>query len=114
MLVQPFIENALKHGLLHKSPDQLKRVEIIFKMTDILTCVVQDNGVGRARAKEIKARQNTTHESFSVQAIRTRFEILKDHLNLDIGVRYEDLYENSAPIGTKVILRLPFKRTFLT
>jgi len=107
MLVQPFIENAIKHGLLHKNGD--KELSIVFEQTDVLTCTITDNGIGRIKAREIKERQNKAHESFSVQAIKSRFEIMQDLYKSTLGVEYEDLYENGVATGTKVILRLPFK-----
>lgn len=107
MLVQPFVENAIKHGLLHKRGD--KELTIVFEQTDVLTCTITDNGVGRDKAREIKERQHKAHESFSVQAIKSRFEIMQDLYKSSLGVEYVDLYENEAPIGTKVVLRLPFK-----
>lgn len=107
MLVQPFVENAIKHGLLHKSGD--KKLSIVFEQTDILTCTITDNGIGRTKSKEIKDRQRKSHESFSVGAINRRFEIMQELYKTDLGVRYEDLYDSGMACGTRVVLRLPFK-----
>jgi hypothetical protein len=110
MLIQPFIENALVHGLLHKEGE--KKLKISFKLNDHLICIVEDNGVGRAHAKAIKERQRTDHESFSVQAIRKRFEILSSHFQGELGYTYEDLEENGKPTGTRVILQIPVRHKF--
>jgi len=110
MLVQPFIENAIKHGLLHKTGE--KQLSVIFEQTDVLICTIIDNGVGRAKAREIKKRQQRSHESFSVKATKSRFEIMQDLYKSHLGIEYEDLYENSVPVGTKVVIRLPFKHKY--
>jgi LytS/YehU family sensor histidine kinase len=110
MLIQPFIENALLHGLLHK--EGLKKIHIKFTLTDVLICEIVDNGIGRVKSKEIKERQRLEHESFSTNAIKNRFDILERHFGGSLGFVYEDLYENGHASGTKVILKIPIKRMF--
>lgn len=110
MLVQPFIENALVHGLLHRTGAKWIRLE--FELGEILTCTIIDNGVGRAKAKLIKERQRSDHESFSVNAIRTRFEILQRYHDGVLGFEYEDLFVDGEATGTKVVLRIPVKHKF--
>ena len=110
MLVQPFVENAIKHGLLHK--DGLKKLEITFVKNEILYCTITDNGIGRKKAQEIKERQQKNHQSFSVNATKGRFEIMKSHYQQDLGVVYEDLMEDNVPAGTKVIINMPFKQNY--
>lgn len=110
MLIQPFIENALVHGLLHK--EGRKELTIRFYMTESLICEITDNGVGRERAREIKARQRSQHESFSGNAIKRRFDILGDHFQKELGFTYEDLEHNGIACGTKVILKLPVKHKY--
>lgn len=105
MLIQPFIENALLHGLLHK--EGLKELIITFKQESQLICIIEDNGVGREKAREIKLRQGANHESFSGQAIKKRLEILSQQFKEEVGVVVEDL-----PIGTRVILKIPVKYKF--
>jgi len=110
MLVQPFVENAIKHGLLHK--DGLKKLTISFSKDTILHCTITDNGIGRKKAQEIKNRRQKSHQSFSVNATRSRFEIMKSHYQQDLGVRFEDLMDNEGASGTKVIINMPFKQSY--
>ncbi len=110
MLIQPFVENALIHGLIHREGP--KRLDIRFELGETLICTVQDNGVGREKAREIKARQGAAAESFSGAAIRKRFAILRAHFEGELGFEYEDLMENGLPLGTKVTLQIPVKRRF--
>lgn len=110
MLIQPFIENALVHGLLHREGE--KRLSIRFKLEETLQCVIEDNGVGRAKAKEIKIRQRSEHESFSGHAIKKRFSILSSRFKEELGFKYEDLTENGLPSGTRVTLSIPVKHKY--
>lgn len=110
MLIQPFIENALIHGLLHK--EGLKTIKIEFELDHMLICRITDNGVGRKKSAEIKMRQRSNHESFSGSAIKRRFEILSHHNHVSVGYEYQDLEENGEASGTMVTIRIPVKRKF--
>jgi hypothetical protein len=110
MLIQPFIENALIHGLLHK--EGLKKIDILFKLDKQLICEITDNGVGRVKSAEIKNRQRSDHESFAIGAIKKRFEILEKYFNGALGFEYIDLMDGETVLGTKVILRIPIKHKF--
>lgn len=110
MLIQPFIENALIHGLLHKEGE--KKLSILFELNEILICKIEDNGIGREKAKAIKIRQRNNHESFSVKAIKKRFDILSETLNGSFGYSYEDIKEDGVVVGTRVTLSIPIKHKF--
>ena len=109
MLIQPFVENAVRHGLMHKKG--FKKVRVSFELGDALICVIEDNGIGRSAAKKIKDRQKS-HQSFSVESIKTRFEILQEIYGGNLGITYEDLEENGRALGTRVVLTIPIKRIY--
>lgn len=102
MIIQPFVENAIKYGLLHKI-DEIKVLEIKFSQTDVFECVIYDNGIGMENAKKIKEVNNRTHQSFSTNAIKERLTLLKDYYKTDIGFEYLPV-----DIGTKVIVKIPY------
>ena len=110
LLIQPFIENALVHGLLHREGE--KRLRISFRIEDVLVCIIEDNGIGREAAGKIRQRQRSDHESFSGTAIRRRFEILSSAFGGAFGYEYEDLSEDGNATGTRVTLRIPVKQQF--
>lgn len=111
LIVQPFIENALVHGLLHKKG--LKTLSITFEHNDNqLKCTIIDNGVGRKRAQEIQERQGQLHESFALGAIKKRLEILGTALGVKLGFETTDLYQNGLASGTKIEVVIPFKSRF--
>ncbi len=106
MIVQPFIENSLIHGLLHKQGE--KRINITFQLKDkYLECTVVDNGIGRKESEIIRKRQGKKHDSFSLEAIKKRFNILSKQYIIDAKYEIIDLDE-----GTKVIMNLPYKKIF--
>lgn len=109
MLIQPYVENALKHGLLHKAGE--KRLEIEMKLENgIFSCVVTDNGIGRKKSQEMKDRQNKLYDSFSGSSLNTRMEILKKHFGGEIGIEIVDLYDESGvAMGTQVVLKAPYR-----
>lgn len=110
MIIQPFIENAIVHGLLHKAGE--KKLTINFELKETLICIIEDNGVGRKKAKAIKDRQRSDYDSFSVKATRKRFDILSSLYPGQFGVIYEDVVVDGIESGTKVKLSLPIKLKF--
>lgn len=105
MLIQPYVENALKHGLLHKKNNRFIKIEFSHnQLENEVICVVLDNGVGREKASELNKNK---HKSFATKANLNRLELLNKERDKNIGVIIEDLYENNNPTGTKVTLRIP-------
>ncbi len=105
MVIQPFVENAIKHGLLHKTG--IKKLTIRFEQSTILTCTVEDNGIGRKASEELKSKKST-HQSFATSAIAKRFTLLKDYYKMDLGFVYEDIINDTILEGTRVIIKIPF------
>ena len=108
MLIQPFVENAIKHGLLHKEGQRDLKISIDLK-DEVLWCRIEDNGVGRKRAEEIKKRKGGDHKSFSVAATMDRLDVLKSVFDQEFFIEYEDL-ENEK--GTIVHIQMPFRRKY--
>ncbi len=89
MLLQPYVENALWHGLMHKNGD--RKLLIDFKRIDeeVFRCTIDDNGIGRLKSYELKAQQSKAkrHESKGLKISRDRLEVLKKqghHVLLEI------------------------------
>lgn len=107
LLIQPFIENAIKHGLLHKKGPKYIRVE--FKLKDHLVCTIRDNGIGRKAAQEIQKRRALSHTSFAQKSIEDRFKLLRKIYGKSIGLTYIDVESESVSAGTTIILSMPYK-----
>ncbi len=109
LLIQPFLENALVHGLMHKHG--AKRLDVEFKVKDeCVECRIMDNGIGRKRAKEILDRQRGEHKSFATEAIEQRLNLINEQSDSKIAsYKIKDLYKQGEPSGTLVIVTLPIR-----
>lgn len=106
MIIQPFIENALKHGLLHKKGDKILNINF-HQIENVLTCEIIDNGVGRKRSEEIKLRNARVHQSFATEATDRRMDLLNSFNDKKYSFQIIDLYEGDISLGTKVIVSIP-------
>ena len=110
MLIQPYIENAVKHGLLHKSKDRKLKVAFALINNDTLNCIIEDNGIGRKRSLEINSLRHKKHTSFATGATQNRLELLNYNRAETISVQFTDLYDNTnTGIGTTVCINIPIK-----
>lgn len=109
MLIQPFVENSIKHGLLHKTGN--KKLSIAFDLDEAeenLICIVEDNGIGREKSAEIKNKRIQQHESFSTSATEERLRLLSNGLLDKNYITYEDLQDqNNQAAGTRVTITIP-------
>lgn len=108
MLIQPYVENALKHGLLHRLANRKLNISFTQKNPDTIQCAITDNGIGRKASAILKEQRGTLHTSFATQATENRLELLNQTLSHKIGVHITDLYnEDGTPQGTQVQLDIP-------
>ena len=108
MLIQPYVENALKHGLLHKKTDRKLTVSFSKFSEGIIQCIIEDNGVGREKSKALKRKRSQQHKSFALKATNERLGLLNYGKSKKVGVEIIDLISTTnQPIGTKVILKIP-------
>lgn len=106
MIIQPFVENAIKHGLMHKLGEKKLTIEF-YSDKDSVYCDIFDNGIGRKRSKEINDRQRKNHVSFSTSATDERLRLLEDYYGKPFDLEIHDLEVDGAATGTKVIIRFP-------
>lgn len=107
LMLQPFVENAVKHGLLHKQGD--KKVSIRFeKQPDGLQVTIDDNGIGRAQSMEINRRRHNKPFSFATVALNERMELFNRLYKEKIRCRIVDKFDSrQVPSGTRVELFIP-------
>ena len=109
MLLQPFVENAIKHGLFHKQGQG--HIDIAFiRENGLLQCVVEDDGIGRIKSAELNAQQGRQHKSRGLEIVKERLNIIKAYNPGDYDIQVVDLYDrNQHPTGTRVEIFLPIK-----
>ncbi|MEM6687654.1 MAG: histidine kinase, partial [Bacteroidota bacterium] len=113
MLIQPYVENALKHGLLHKKDNRKLCITLeTSSQPNIISCTIEDNGVGREKALVIQQKKDKMHKSFGTKATQDRLDLLNYGKEKQIGVVIEDVYHEAtaAPEGTKVVISIPITK----
>lgn len=106
MIIQPFVENAIIHGLVH-SPDQ-GHIKISLQLQkNFIFCTIEDNGVGRKKAQEIRDASGIIRRSRGMLITRERLEILNKQNKEKFSVQVTDLHNDSnIPSGTRVDINI--------
>jgi len=104
MLLQPYIENAIWHGLRYKEEKGFLNIEIVQEETDVIQIRVTDNGIGRKKSKELKTRNQKAQNSKGMGNIKKRIAILNTMYKDKVSVSVKDLNKDAK--GTQVILTI--------
>lgn len=108
LVLQPFVENSLWHGLSQKRGEKQIKVSAALK-DQWLLCTISDNGIGRKKSNELKAGFLNLHQSKAIDITRKRLQDFNEDDRLDPIVFY-DLYDTRQnPTGTKVLLYIKRK-----
>jgi tetratricopeptide (TPR) repeat protein len=108
MLIQPYVENAIWHGLLQK--EEKGKLWIRFKKINghILQAEIEDNGIGRKRAMELKSKGTVKQKSYGMQISSDRIQIINNLYKLNNSVTVHDLTDSiGMASGTKITLKIP-------
>jgi len=118
MLIQPFVENAIWHGLMPKEGS--KRVEIDFKLgptDDSLICTVHDNGIGREASARMKIANGNlaNHQPKGIKLIVDRIQMLRQRYQLPFEMQVSDKVDGEGTVsGTVVTIALALERNSFT
>jgi tetratricopeptide (TPR) repeat protein len=107
MLAQPFIENAIEHGIVHS--DKTGQIDVEFRLEDdVILFEVTDNGVGREKARELEAHLEKDHHSMSTSITLERLAMLNKKRKHKIIFEITDLKDNDGnAVGTFVRFGIP-------
>ena len=108
LFIQPYVENAVKHGLLHKKSN--RKLWVKFELDhqgQHLICTLIDNGIGRAASAIVNQQNRKDHRSFATSANQKRIELINKTRSQKTSVEIKDLIENGTIQGTIVIITIP-------
>lgn len=108
LLIQPFVENAILHGMVPKEGNG--KIEVNFDVQDgQFICSISDDGIGLSKSKHLKEDSVTAHKSMALEITKKRLEIMEATTLKSAKIDILELRNNEEVTGTKVILRLPIQ-----
>lgn len=109
LIIQPYCENAIWHGLMHK--EEKGQLDIfITREGSQLQYIIRDDGIGRAKAKALKSKSGNTHKSMGMHITAGRMDLLRKNGPHLASIKINDLvYPDGAAAGTEVILKIPLR-----
>jgi hypothetical protein len=109
MVVQPYVENAIWHGLLHKKNGTGKLLVTIEKQEDVLQITIEDNGVGRTASKLLKGQMGAHKKSHGMDITSERMATINKVYNADLRMKITDKYSaDDKPVGTQVSIQMRY------
>ena len=106
LLLQPFVENAIWHGVNPKEGNGEIGIEF-FQRGDNMYCIIQDNGVGRKKASELRSQLSDHHKSMGLEITKERLAALDEDHNNGSPIEIIDLFDkNGSAVGTRVTIRI--------
>ncbi len=111
MLTQPFVENAIEHGIMLKEGKGLVNIEIC-QNNEYLLVIINDNGVGRKEAMARRETPQKTQRSLSTKITRERIELYNSKAKSKIELKISDIKDENAKtiLGTSVKLKIPLSK----
>jgi LytS/YehU family sensor histidine kinase len=107
MLIQPYVENAICHGLMHREDKGFLSIDIRLK-PDHLSCIIIDNGIGREAAMEISKMKENNHSPLGTKITESRIDLINILYGSSLKTIYSDLKDEAGiAIGTKVEIQIP-------
>ncbi|HQW25605.1 MAG TPA: hypothetical protein PLV75_06590, partial [Saprospiraceae bacterium] len=107
MILQPYVENAIWHGLMHKDG----RGKLLVQVKDMghqIQCIIEDNGIGRLKASEFRGKQTDHKKSVGMQITSDRIALINRIYQIDTQVHVIDLMdEHGTATGTRVVINIP-------
>ncbi len=107
LLLQPFVENAIVHGI--KEIDYQGKIEVRFTLhPKFIECTIEDNGRGRKAAQEVRHQKSSYHKSTALVLTQERLSAL----NEDSSYQSFEIIDKLDPSGTKVVVRIPIVEVY--
>ncbi len=111
MLLQPYVENAIWHGLMHKEEGGKIDINIGLEQNEtILVINITDDGIGREKSALLKSKTATKHKSYGTKVTSERLALINSVYKTGADVTIHDIFDNTGlPSGTRVIIKIPIE-----
>lgn len=107
MLIQPYVENAISHGLMNKEEKGRLTVKMELQK-DVILCTIEDDGIGRDKAREINNERSGNHLNMGTSITENRLKLVNEVYGKTMKVNYTDLRDESGEAaGTRVEITIP-------
>jgi LytS/YehU family sensor histidine kinase len=107
LIIQPFVENAIWHGLMHKEEKGQLDIEV-WQEEDWVFLKVTDNGIGRERASELASKSATKHKSMGLGITASRIAMMQPAQEAESPVKINDLTApDGTAAGTEIVIKMP-------
>lgn len=107
LIIQPYAENAIRHGLMNKEEPGHLKIELLQK-DDVLHCKITDDGIGREKAAALKSKSTSGHVSMGMKITADRIAILQQKKQMETNIEITDLVlPDASSGGTQVLLKIP-------
>ena len=107
LIIQPYVENSIWHGLSNKKDGQGKLLVSIEQTDRILICTIEDNGIGRVSAKKLKEKNTIKQKSFGMNITKERLQHINERFTDATDVVITDLYDDDkVACGTRVEIKI--------
>ncbi len=107
MLIQPYVENSICHGLMPSEGKGLIKIDIKLEK-EYLACTIEDNGIGREASRDQKTSSKKNHSSLGTQIVSSRLDLVNALYGTSLKTIYTDLKKiNGEPSGTRVEIQIP-------
>jgi tetratricopeptide (TPR) repeat protein len=108
LLIQPFVENAILHGMVPKQGNG--KIDVNFDVENgQFICTITDDGIGLAESKKLKENSVAAHQSMALEITRKRLEIMETATSKSAQIEIRELQNENKNHGTQVTLRLPIQ-----
>ncbi|WP_231743078.1 tetratricopeptide repeat protein [Winogradskyella endarachnes] len=110
LVLQPFLENSLWHGLSSKADNKKIELNVIKKSEKYIIVEIIDNGIGRVASQKIKEQKKLQRNSVGIDITKARLANFSLSFKDSYSLRIEDLYTDDKPSGTKISLLIPTQK----
>ena len=108
LLIQPFVENAILHGMVPKDGNGTINVNFDVQNSQ-LVCTITDDGIGISKSKLLKENSVTAHQSMALEITKKRLQMMETATSKTAQIDIKDVENNNEIVGTCVTLRLPIQ-----